>query len=289
MSNLNKYYHILGIPPTTDINLLKKAYRKQAMQYHPDKNPSVDAQSKFIEITEAYEILTGQQKSPTQFAHTKSAQEVRAEKIKQAKRRYKKMQETEQEKDAQYYLKITTGFRWKLFRGLAYYSLIFGIILSIDYFATSKHQVVTDIPLFGYLPNTVVHDGELFEVNGLENWSTRNQPTQLNYSYFFADLKSINVIHEHVDITEGTHPSDRMKRFHLFTQYESSEFHSYASVYYLFPFYQLSLMLPFVLIRFRRPNINFSIGRLVSLWVLFPSVIYISFSNDRIFHLLGIL
>jgi len=57
------YYEVLGIPRSADANDVKKAYRKLAMQYHPDKNPG-DKQSeeKFKEVSEAYEVLKDQEK-----------------------------------------------------------------------------------------------------------------------------------------------------------------------------------------------------------------------------------
>ncbi|KAI0642278.1 X-domain of DnaJ-containing-domain-containing protein [Trametes meyenii] len=53
-----EYYDLLGVP--TDVNDvdLKKAYRKQAIKYHPDKNPSPDAEEKFKDISKAYQILS---------------------------------------------------------------------------------------------------------------------------------------------------------------------------------------------------------------------------------------
>ena len=49
-------YKILNINKTSSDNDIKKAYKKLAFQYHPDKNNSSDAESKFREI-EAYDIL----------------------------------------------------------------------------------------------------------------------------------------------------------------------------------------------------------------------------------------
>lgn len=51
------YYKILGISPSVNISEIKKAYRKLALRYHPDKNKAPNAQQKFVEITEAYEVL----------------------------------------------------------------------------------------------------------------------------------------------------------------------------------------------------------------------------------------
>lgn len=56
---MDEYYRILGLPVNADAAQIKKAYRQLAMQYHPDINPSANAQEKFITITEAYEILLG--------------------------------------------------------------------------------------------------------------------------------------------------------------------------------------------------------------------------------------
>ena len=55
----SKYYKILGLESSASENEVRKKYRLLAMKYHPDRNPSESAQETFIEITEAYEILTG--------------------------------------------------------------------------------------------------------------------------------------------------------------------------------------------------------------------------------------
>jgi molecular chaperone DnaJ len=66
------YYEVLGVPKTADEAEIKKAYRKLAMQFHPDKNPdNKEAEEKFKEASEAYEILSDKDKRQTydQFGH----------------------------------------------------------------------------------------------------------------------------------------------------------------------------------------------------------------------------
>ena len=53
------YYDILGVQKNASADEIKKAYRKVAMQYHPDRNPGdKSAEEKFKEAAEAYEVLS---------------------------------------------------------------------------------------------------------------------------------------------------------------------------------------------------------------------------------------
>ncbi|KAF8074728.1 X-domain of DnaJ-containing-domain-containing protein [Lyophyllum atratum] len=53
-----EYYDLLAVTVDADDTELKKAYRKQAMKYHPDKNSSADAEEKFKDISKAYQVLS---------------------------------------------------------------------------------------------------------------------------------------------------------------------------------------------------------------------------------------
>jgi molecular chaperone DnaJ len=66
------YYEVLGVSNNADENEIKKAYRKLAMQYHPDKNPGDKAaEDKFKEAAEAYDVLSNADKRQryNQFGH----------------------------------------------------------------------------------------------------------------------------------------------------------------------------------------------------------------------------
>ncbi len=65
------YYSTLGVSKTATGVEIKKAYRKLALEYHPDRNKSKEAEQKFKEINKAYEVLSDPQKKQTydQFGH----------------------------------------------------------------------------------------------------------------------------------------------------------------------------------------------------------------------------
>lgn len=72
MASKRDYYEILGVARTATADDLKKAFRKLAMQHHPDRNPGdKDAEHKFKEINEAYDILKDDQKRAAydQYGH----------------------------------------------------------------------------------------------------------------------------------------------------------------------------------------------------------------------------
>ena len=55
---MSEYYRVLGVDRSASDDDIKKAYRRLAMQYHPDRNPAPDAEARFKEIAEAYEVLS---------------------------------------------------------------------------------------------------------------------------------------------------------------------------------------------------------------------------------------
>lgn len=62
MAEKRDYYEVLGVQRSASKDQIKDAYRKLAMQFHPDRNKSPEAEEKFKEISEAYAVLSDEQK-----------------------------------------------------------------------------------------------------------------------------------------------------------------------------------------------------------------------------------
>ncbi len=71
MATQKDYYETLNVSKNATADEIKKAYRKLALQYHPDRNKTKEAEEKFKEVTRAYEVLSDQQKKQVydQFGH----------------------------------------------------------------------------------------------------------------------------------------------------------------------------------------------------------------------------
>ena len=72
MATKRDYYEVLGVDRNADEKAIKSAYRKKAIQYHPDKNPGdKEAEEKFKEAAEAYDVLSNPDKRAKydQFGH----------------------------------------------------------------------------------------------------------------------------------------------------------------------------------------------------------------------------
>lgn len=77
MAEKRDYYEVLGVPKNASADEIKKAYRKMAIKYHPDRNPdNKEAEEKFKEAAEAYDVLSDADKRAKydQFGHSMGPQ-----------------------------------------------------------------------------------------------------------------------------------------------------------------------------------------------------------------------
>jgi hypothetical protein len=125
MTSLETYYHILGLTPGASETEIKRNYKKLAFQYHPDRNPSDSAHEKFIQITEAYEVLLGKKKP---IRKTKNAQpKTPEERRKEAYERFQEFQRREEQANDRYFQSLFTGRKWQIIK----LASVLGTVLSL--------------------------------------------------------------------------------------------------------------------------------------------------------------
>lgn len=130
---MTDYYAVLGLPKSASKADIRNAYRRLAMQWHPDKNPTPEAQQKFIAITEAYDaLMSGKTFSFKSFSSTfvrpqpkpqKTAQDIRNEALAKQQERKRVLQKMRLERIMRARKTVQTSpnrpFLWLYYYGVA--------------------------------------------------------------------------------------------------------------------------------------------------------------------------
>ncbi|PWL24680.1 MAG: hypothetical protein DCO96_12815 [Fluviicola sp. XM-24bin1] len=282
----SRYYRILGLPDNAPLSDVRKQYRKLVMQYHPDKNPSPDAQRRFIEIKEAYEILTGKKSAPTpRIAHKRpsrsttapNANETKAEQEKRAKeaqRRYEEQKLREYLENELYFRKLTHGWRWKLMKTSAVLGIIMALLLSLDLLLPHHYQ---DDMITGFNSNSAYGIGGK-RVSLIE--------TENNGKFWIEHFNSSLYYGNHEIIIESSwifHNPMRIQNFSKTATFGYPiNFNVYRLSFILIPL----LLLPAFTVYYKRRKISFTVLYQFCMYGVNAVMFYLLLSGDRWAHLL---
>tara|TARA_B110000285_G_scaffold30387_1_gene31093 strand:- start:1623 stop:2465 length:843 start_codon:yes stop_codon:yes gene_type:complete len=137
-----KYYNLLGLSSNASEQEVKKAFRKLAMRYHPDRNSDPKAHELFILLTEAYDVILHQNDTPNLSKTKKSSTEEKEkkERMQTAQKRYQEQVRKEQLDNDRFFHFMTTGRKWRNFRTIALTGVIISILLIADLFLPHHYQ-----------------------------------------------------------------------------------------------------------------------------------------------------
>jgi hypothetical protein len=215
LRNFKKYYDLLGIPENASENDVRKAYRRMAMQFHPDKNPSPHANERFIQLTEAYEIILGKR----DLLVEKSIEKSYEERMREARLRYYEHQKKEQLENEYYYQSLFTGKKWRFIKSTSVVGVLLFILLFLDIFLPKHIEKDTlafyskdvyggtidetvslvisekgkeywisklDYQLFGEYPEIIIERSWIFHqpVHFYSVTKTHLNPYELNYTFY---------------------------------------------------------------------------------------------------------
>lgn len=275
----NKYLKILGLPANANESEIKKRYRKLVFIYHPDKQ--VGNEKKFIELTEAYEILIGKREIPTQkTSNSRStsivAKKSKEERVREAQQRYDEQIYNEFLDNERYFKKLTSGFQWKFIRVNAILGTIISLFLMME-FALPRHYKESRVAYYSKetysslersrVSMIELEDGDHFFVVNLTSVLYDDYPDVLvEESWFFHNPKAI-LANRGFDY----------KRFNI--QFSIGA-HSILFV--------ILFLLPLFTIVYKRRTITFTFFYQISFYGIGSLLIYFLISNDRWAHLLSL-
>ena len=146
---MNKYYKILGLPNQSDKKLVKRAYRRLAMKYHPDKNDDRKANEKFILINEAYAKIMDEsayQNTWNTYQNKKAkAKEEELKKRMQWAKKYAQYKKDQEERIAEItYNKIQHSALGWIYPLISWVCIGFAFLLFLDFMVMNTKDLDVD-------------------------------------------------------------------------------------------------------------------------------------------------
>ena len=146
---MNKYYKILGLPNQSDKKLVKRAYRRLAMKYHPDKNDDRKANEKFILINEAYAKImdeSAHQNTWNTYQNEKAkAKEEELKKRMQWAKKYAQYKKDQEERIAEItYNKIQHSALGWIYPLISWVCIGFAFLLFLDFMVMNTKDLDVD-------------------------------------------------------------------------------------------------------------------------------------------------
>lgn len=275
MGTKTKYYEIFGLTDGATKHEVKRAYRKLAMKFHPDRNPDPKAHKLFVDLTEAYHVLMDDKPAPRVLPETATSRSERTEeaRIREAQERLKQQQNRIRLQQEYYFRKMTSGLRWRIFRITACTAAFLAVILLLEP-ALPTH----------FEPHTVTAYSSTY--NGLAHTDIRYMETDRGLHFFVAS--------PHPDILREN-PHIWVERSFLMRNtvriwYQKYRFRqSYPvdfSITNLYPLMPLLLFLPAFTLWYKRRTYYFVMIYYFSQYIVGAAAIYILLYQDRWAHIL---
>jgi hypothetical protein len=251
---MSSYYKVLGLAEGAKEEQVKKAYRRLAMEFHPDKNESDEAMARFIQITEAYEslqkgITEPQEKMAMPSPPTGDARRHDPEWRKKVAERLRQAKIRAAGEGLQYYHDYLKSYKYKLSLLSAIAAVLMAITISVDYFtpgdiATEKvFNMDVALMVNDYDNGVAMHDYYIF--------FSPDQMHQVSYDDYVAitpgeelAVERSVLFKEPLDIIRTTAGSPVTVNFE----------HFLYSLYYVI---MVVLMLPLLRFRLQKPDVSY--------------------------------
>ena len=274
-------YRILELPVGASDALIKKQFKKLALRFHPDRNPSPEAHEHFILISNAVDQLlkakdtattqTRKKSRPTNPEKKRAEQEQR---IRVAKERFEQQRRNDELEQERYFRSLTTGKKWQLYKLIALLSFTLSIALLLDLMLPhhlEKDKMVAFYPkAIGGIKYDYVYEiafsknNTLFAQRFFENWKLSESPVIIEKSRLFHTPVSF-------------HEMNSSPSIQAYFDFNLAAFGLPLMILFLVP------LIPYF---FQRKTVYFTFLYHVSFWLIGPLGVIILGTGERLSHLL---
>ncbi|MFP5471881.1 MAG: J domain-containing protein [Bacteroidia bacterium] len=207
----NHYLNILELSPNATDKDIKKAFRQLALQYHPDKNQSPEANTKFLQICEAYEWLTNPDSRTKKTSATNGYQQNAndlEERLKKAREILKKRKQIEELEEIKAFFDFKNSFVYKSSKIIYVFSLIMALLLIFDHFlkpikvsgflkdyyeisSSSRHSNDLSLIHYYFQSEKGLHEFRRYQVQGTPPPIRKNATYELHFSPLLSSFYAL--------------------------------------------------------------------------------------------------
>jgi len=268
--------YILDLKNSSDKAILKRAFRKKALEYHPDKNNDNNSHEKFVSIVEAYEYLSNEGVNTTKKKFSGPKFRSNFSKEEQYEYAKRKFEETESKIYEYEYRTYRNGYKRKLSIVSAILGLLLSIILVADHFLPHKHTThkLTEIH---FEKNIDPYSKELF-------FEIENQTFHISVENYIILQK----LKPELYITQTNIFSEIISLEAKTNNHNSIIIYDSTSINNTFPLIVILLLIPLASLFYEKANFYFLLFNVYyNIYVVPVIIVIILFHDNRIWRLVG--
>ncbi len=273
-------YRILGLSEGATETMIRRQYKKLAMRLHPDVNPDPKAHESFILLSQAVENLLSENtevystKRESRRKTGKENEDEIAERMRQAKERFEFQRRQEALEEHRYFLSLTTGKKWKLFKLVSICSIVFAGLLILDTFLPNHYKSDKLVSIGTYKYSGIKYN-ELMQIQLKENgnYLIENRLGFWRNIYPEVRIRTTWIFHSPIEIFVSDDYTTYSAKFdsHMLS------LKGFLIFFFLLPLYPLI---------FKRKKIEFVIIYHTTFWVNSVLLSYLLVTESRGLHVL---
>lgn len=273
-------FRLLGIASDSTDAEIRKQYKKLALRLHPDVNPDPLAHEVFIKLGKAVEILLNpdykDEKSEKRESRrtTNESEAERLERMRVAKMRFEQQKMRQAKDNTLYFLSLTTGIRWSIYKYIMRCSLVLALAMSAEYFLPFHYETDQLTGSSKSLNNGIIKRNiTRIELEKRGKYFVQNNPYAWKNAYPEVIIETSWFLHTPIKMIS----SDDFVRYRTVF-----DFHIGSIQWILIPLF-LTPLYPYL---WRKKTLTFVFLYHLSFWGIGIIALYILLTQGRLFHLL---